>query len=459
MSKTSSQPLLAHASAGAAPPQYQPHPGPYYQTVPVTVRIEVQPKYRRSPLHRFVVAFLVAVGIWVVIKTIMVHHRHLGDGIPWDDQWDIPSDIAVDRCVSGASDDFPGNSAEATFDIPLSPETVLLVSRYRSHSFFGVGSSLSGSLHVTTSARLNNTARVVIHSLSNTRAKACLVKGTDGEAGVGLFSQGSWWTFHPDATFTKIDLVLPRAATALKLKGIVANLPNFSLDVGNLKGAVEFESATLKTSNAGIKVDSMTASRAQLRSSNARITANSFISSDLTISTSNAGISGTFNTSSTLNMRTSNAPITVNVGLENNHNTRPTTLVMRTSNNRLDAEVVLFTDARKGGDFGITGTTSNGILNIAVPGSPVDSALGLTARTSNAAAEVKLHGAYQGVFTVSTSNVSPKVTRLNETGDARHFEYSAVRGHGRGYVYSREANKELGRAIVTTSNAPVVLFV
>jgi hypothetical protein len=83
------------------------------------------------------------------------------------------------------------------------------------------------------------------------------------------------------------------------------------------------------------------------------------------------------------------------------------------------------------------------------------------ARTSNGAAEVKLHGAYQGMFMVTTSNFSPVVTRrLNETGDGRRIEYEGVRGrNARGHIYSREANKDLGRVTVTTSNAPAVLFV
>ncbi|KAJ7881688.1 hypothetical protein B0H13DRAFT_2345049 [Mycena leptocephala] len=80
-------------------------------------------------------------------------------------------------------------------------------------------------------------------------------------------------------------------------------------------------------------------------------------------------------------MTTSNAPITVTVGLE-----RPSSCAPAITD-RLDAKVTLVTDARKGGNFSVTGTTSNGPLAIAVPGSPVDSALSFMARTSNGAAE------------------------------------------------------------------------
>ncbi|KAF8206081.1 hypothetical protein K438DRAFT_1817805 [Mycena galopus ATCC 62051] len=460
MSKVSSQPLLVNASAGAGPPHYQPHPGMAYHTIPVNVNIHLEAQaygYRRSPLRRFCVAFLVAVSLWVLIKAIIMHH-HLGFG--HGTHWGTPSNLVVDQCVSGSALPMHGNSPDAVFDVPLSPETVLLVSRYQSSSFFGAGSSLSGSFDVSTSMQLDDKmGRIVVHSLHGTEVQVCLMTGTHGEIGVGLFNRGSWWPGY--GKFLKIDLMLPHARTPVQLKGIIAELPNFSLNVGNLADTVVFGSATFKTSNAAVRVESMTAGHAQLHSSNGRITADSFVSSDLDIKTSNAGISGTFNTSTTLHLTTSNAPITVTVGLENSPKTRRTTLMMRTSNNRIDANVSLFTDARKGGDFGITGTTSNGRVNIAVPASPIDSALDLTARTSNAAAELTLHRAYQGSLTVSTSNNYPEIKRLNEKEDGRQFEYSQMRGHGHGYVYAKgkEANKKLGNVVVKTSNAPVVLFV
>ncbi|KAJ7870001.1 hypothetical protein B0H13DRAFT_2350695 [Mycena leptocephala] len=170
-------------------------------------------------------------------------------------------------------------------------------------------------------------------------------------------------------------------------------------------------------------------------------------------------------TSGTLHLTTSNAPITVTVNLKgqsDNHYTRLPTLVMRTSNKFIDAKVNLFTNADKGGIFRVAGTTSNGPLTIEVPESPVESELSLTARTSNAAAEVTLHGAYQGSFLVKTSNFTPELKRLNASGDARHVEPEKVGDQGlQGYVYLEEANKKLGRVHVTTStsNVHAVLFV
>ncbi|KAJ7347586.1 hypothetical protein DFH08DRAFT_779756 [Mycena albidolilacea] len=463
MSKTSSQPLLVNVSPSAGLPPYQTYPTTYQTiNIPVSLHIEVQPPRPRPSLaRRFFIAFSVAVSIWVIIAS--VHHHGHGSGWYGRDDWDVPANMILEQCVRGGAS---SNSSHAIFEIPLNSDTVLLLSRYRSSSFFGAGSSVSGSLGITTSPRLNNTAKISVHSLHGADTKACLVTGPDGETGVGLFSKGAWFSPGRGTSFVKINVLLPRPKTPLELNGIVANLPNFSFDVGNLKDSVHFGSATFTTSNSPVNVKSLTADRARLHSSNGQITVDSLISPDLTVQTSNSGISGTFNTSGTLKITTSNAPIKANVNLESNDKNRPTEVHMCTSNHRLDVKVILVTDARAGGDFVVTGTTSNGPLAIAVPGSPADSTLSLTARTSNKPADVRLHGAYQGAFGVSTSNFKPEVKRVDEEGDGRHVEYEGVGGgrrggHGaiKGWVYEKDRNRELGNVTVRTSNAAAVLWV
>ncbi|KAJ7668697.1 hypothetical protein DFH06DRAFT_206431 [Mycena polygramma] len=464
MSK-SSQPLLMSVPAGANPP-------PYYQPVAyqaVPVQVEVHPYgYRRSPARRFFVAFFVAVGIYAAFKTLTVHHRHHRYRNPWGDRWEIPSDLLVEDCVSGSdwtisdaveTSSHGRNSERASFEIPLKPETVLLLSRYGSSS---PSSSLSGSLAVTTSTHLNNTAKITVNSFHDTdnleNVKVCLVTEADGKTGLGIFGKHSW-IGRRAATFIKINVALPRSENPLQLKGIVANLPHFFLNIGNLTDAVHFHSASFRTSNAGVKVKSLTADHATLHTSNAAIIANSLFSSDLDLRTSNGPISGTYNSSGRLHLTTSNALISVTVGLEGKNHTRPT-LLMRTSNARLDAKVTLFTKADKGGEYRVTGITSNGPLAITLPGSPVGSALELEARTSNKEAEVRLHGAYEGAFAVATSNFAPAVKRVDEDGDERNVDYESRAGRQvRGHVYLKERNRERGRVKLTTSNAPAVLYV
>jgi hypothetical protein len=202
MSKKSSQPLLVNVSPGARLPSYQTI------DIPVTLRLEVQPpRYRRSPVRRFFSAFFVAVGIWAVIKTLLVVHHH-GHGVSHQRQvmlsacsshsiqigwfgagdWDVPADLVLDQCVRGGA---LSTSSHAIFEIPLNPDTVLLLSRYRSSSFFGAGSSVSGTLDISTSPQLSHTAKISVHSLRDADTKVCLVTGPDGETGVGLFVRAS----------------------------------------------------------------------------------------------------------------------------------------------------------------------------------------------------------------------------------------------------------------------------
>jgi hypothetical protein len=141
-------------------------------------------------------------------------------------------------------------------------------------------------------------------------------------------------------------------------------------------------------------------------------------------------------------------------------------LCTHVSHSLLDAKVSLVTNAHSGGDFVVSGTTSNGRLAIAVPGSPAGSKLSLAARTSNEPAEVHLHNAYQGSFDISTSNFKPEVKQVDEKGDQRQIEYEGSGGGRRGgngavkgYVYEEEKNRELGNVVVRTSNAPAVLWI
>jgi hypothetical protein len=140
-----------------------------------------------------------------------------------------------------------------------------------------------------------------------------------------------------------------------------------------------------------------------------------------------------------------------------------TLLTSLCTHSRIAAKLHLLTAGHgRGGPFIVSGTTSNGALDLSVPTSPVGSELSLTARTSNEPAAVRLHGAYEGAFSVATSNFESKVRRVDEEGDGRQVEYEGVgsgRGETKGYVYAEERNRELGNVEVRTTNAPAVLWV
>ncbi|KAJ6537517.1 hypothetical protein DFH09DRAFT_1283521 [Mycena vulgaris] len=475
MSKQSSQPLLQGGPTGAGLPQYTHRPVAY-QVYPVSyqavsyqpIALPLRTEYRRSPLRRFIVSFLVAVGIFALLKAVVRHHRH---AIHWGQRWNIPANMVLDRCDGGSawavSDAAVlavdgGPAAESFFDISLRPDTVLVLARYTKASYFFGGTPLSGSLDITTSPRLNHTARIVVSSVhDNSNIKTCLMRGEDGQTGVGIFAGRG---FSGAKNSLKIRLILPQGTTPLQIKGLVADLPQFSVNVADLKDAVEFESVKLRTSNAAMHVKSLSARDAELRTSNSAIRADSLIGSSLILATSNGGISGTFNTSDSLTLSTSNGAIRVAVGLSSLSGTRETTLHMRTSNDRLDAKISLSAEGQ-GGRFGVVGTTSNGALGITVADADALGALALdlAARTSNARAEVALPRAYEGTFALATSGYSASVRRGDEGEDTRRIEYAHGRSGGRrvrGYIYEDEnGGKERGRVGVTTSNAPVVLVV
>ncbi|KAJ7435873.1 hypothetical protein FB451DRAFT_1379206 [Mycena latifolia] len=450
MAKESPQPLLFQGSTGPGLPTYTPH----YQTIVIPGRVEPV-RYRRSPLRRFIVAFLVAVGLFSVVKAIVRFHIH---PTHWRHRWDLPENMVIDRCTGGSAwavadaavlSDTPGafvSAAQATFEIPLNDDTVLVLSRHSKPSYFGSRTPLSGSLSVTTSSRLNNTARIVVtalhgpHKPKRTGLQACLMSGPDGEAGVGILTRRR---FSGDGTFVKVQLVLPDGAEPLHLKGLTTNLPNFSVDV------------SLRGSNGRVHVKSLLAGDAELHTSNGAISADALNATTLTLRTSNSGISGSYNTSGTLTLTTSNAPIDVSVGLASDDDSRATKVIMRTSNNRLTARITLATE----GDFGVIGTTSNGVLSITGASAPSGAALDLSARTSNARAEVTLPDTYEGAFTLHTSNHAPEVVERHKD-DGRTVEYQSKKNPTvKGWVYAEEKNRDLGRVMVMTSNAPVTLFV
>ncbi|KAK6995916.1 putative transmembrane protein [Favolaschia claudopus] len=426
---------------------------------------------RRSPLRRFALGFLLAFGIWASLKAI-ASSRPLSSYRPPCQvgySWVVPSSITLGQCLE--SDDSLSmldgtTSADAVFNIPLNADSTIHLSHQHLSRWFGSVSALSGTLHITSSSQLeNDKARIIIERGS--RVKACRLTGKNGETGVGLI-RGLTSSSSP----VKLTLVLPQTGTPLQLKGILVDLPNFALNIGDLKDVANFESAIFKTSNSPVIVESLTAEHTQLQTSNAHINIDNLVSSDLRIETSDGGISGTYNSSGTLHLTTSNAPIRVTVNLEHESSSTPPKVVMRTSNelrtSEIDAKVNLYatgddSNTTSPGTFTISALTSNGPLSLGVPTSPGNSALRLAARTSNRPAEVKLHSAYQGAFAVRTSNEEAGVHRV-DGGDGRKVELREGEGEGggkmvRGYVYMAEENRELGRVRVVSSNAPVDLYI
>ncbi|KAJ7624574.1 hypothetical protein FB45DRAFT_1030708 [Roridomyces roridus] len=445
----------------AAPPQYTHlyQPGPTsYQAIPLVPTT----RPRRSTLRRFLLAFFLAVVLGASaslcsrIMTLITQGKIFGGH-----RWGAPSGLKINQCVTGdawaiASADVsrPPHWTGTPFDLSLERDSILLVGSYPKRG-------LAGSLEVTTSPALNGTATVSIMTVEGSRdgdVRACGITGRAGEVGVGIFTRGWRWPWN--RTHLKIRLVLPETGMPV-LQGLTVDLPSFDLNIGNLGSKIWFDEVSLTTTNSPVRVKSLSAVRATLRTSNGAIKAESIVSQNLKVRTSNAPISGTYNSSSSLSLETSNAPINVDVGLTSD-DVKHTELYMRTSNNVLDARISLLTP---NGTFQTKARTSNGRLGLAFPAFGDDAALKLTARTSNAPAQVVLNPAYEGWFEGRTSGHQSLVVERSGSGsgeeeDVREIEYEGRERDGRraGYVYKGKEGRGRGRVEVRTSNAGIKLF-
>lgn len=130
----------------------------------------------------------------------------LADFLRWiqlrHDYPEIPSGIALDKCIEGedwlqglstrstemADADSLSSvrpfsySAETSFDLPISSDTLLLIAR----------GTMSGSVDIKTSSDIFDVAKVDIsmkyfRKEARQNAKACLVRRKSGENGVGIF--------------------------------------------------------------------------------------------------------------------------------------------------------------------------------------------------------------------------------------------------------------------------------
>ena len=106
--------------------------------------------------------------------------------------------------------------------------------------------------------------------------------------------------------------------------------------------------------------------------------------------------------------------------------------------------------------------TSNGRLDVSFPTSPIDSLLDFDGKTTNGVADVSLHAAYEGTFSLMSSG---SVAIDNEhatdpTGKGRYRTVSTTQKtrnsiEGQvfwGHEWDHHNSSETGKAVVKTSN-------
>ncbi|KAJ7478593.1 hypothetical protein B0H11DRAFT_2027937 [Mycena galericulata] len=505
-----STPLLTGASgSGVPPPAYVPREagptpiGAAQARYPVYEPVYPQP--RQSAARRFFLAFLTAFGIWLLVSALLgsiFDHSVVGGG---SDRWEYPAppDVISNDCATawlgGEKRNSPFRSfpysVEASLDVPLPRETLLLLSE---------GSLSAGNLKITTSQAVTGIARVhiTVHYYQQDvrdKARICLIDRKDGERGVGIFTPKYWRNpSRTDRLYFEVVLTLPQGFPTLYLNRLATDVNNFSHDLDSLKDIIHFGEISLKGSNGKISAQTLGAENATLTTSNAVVSADYLVAPSIAVRTSNGGISGSFNAVDSIVLRTSNGPINVQVALDVGDSKETKSITMSTTNDRLESNVALFTSTGTGGIFLVKADTINGRLKTVVSSAPLDSVLNVAATTSNSQASLQLPSTYEGGFELHTSNAVPSIKRLNpyEPDPAhkrrtRHVETEEVagsiehlrrriailerqmaldqdpvsaaetfkKGKTTGVAYWDKKNEHRGAATLTSSNGPVTLYI
>ncbi|KAI0043761.1 hypothetical protein FA95DRAFT_1609110 [Auriscalpium vulgare] len=209
-----------------------------------------------------------------------------------------------------------------------------------------------------------------------------------------------------------------------------------------------------------------------LNSTNGPIAIENIVAESLTAETTNGPITGKYNTTSHLRLVTSNSPIKVGVtASDDGKKGKPTTVNLHTTNSALQASMYLVANTTNGtgGVFSVEASTTNSPLKITILDAPPDSALHLTAHTTNEGAVVNLHPSYEGSITASTTNFAPSLRQLpfvqdpSGAGRPRGVELHNLRGRTAygsvWWVPSQHQEGKAGSVSVWTTNSPVKVTV
>ncbi|KAI0002406.1 hypothetical protein BJV74DRAFT_815652 [Russula compacta] len=425
-------------SSGPAPPPYTNYPTTsQYLVAPATLEPRGEPAGKR-----FIKAFLVAVFIWFVT----------GMSISVEVHRSIRSDGNVDDCAPWArvsGQEHPrlplfgsGAWSQARLNLSAGADALYLVAR---------GALASGNLYVSESHEGSDVSvRVFVHhrdAESLSRASVCRLRRDGGQMGVGIFTPLNrymlWPTRGRDLRFV-VEVGLPLSRGSVRyIPTFHADLPMFALAVDDLS-AFRFGDVALQSSNRPIKVEGV-------------------VANSLRIHSTNGGISGNINTTNSLTLVTTNSPISVRVGAENGESEKATEVLIQTTNALIEADISLKSNSSlgTGGMFGVHTHTTNAPINIVYHDSPVDSILNFDAHSTNAPVHATLHRAFEGAFSLQTTNsevvLDPSHNVEDPSGRGRRRVFSA-RSVSRQVVYGEiewlpsRSDSRAGSVDITTTN-------
>ncbi|KAH9965384.1 hypothetical protein BC827DRAFT_1126128 [Russula dissimulans] len=326
----------------------------------------------------------------------------------------------MDRCVSWTkvsgrerSRLGSGTWSWASVDLPTDADGLYLISR---------GARASGTLYVSESRAAEDVSVKVFvnHAGPETHASVCQLSQDGRQMGVGIFAPSNWhmipWLGRGSNLRFVVEVELPPSHGAVRyLPSFRADLPMFTFALDDLS-AFHFGNLALESSNSAINVEGV-------------------IANSVEVHTTNGGIRGAFNTSDDLTLVTTNMPISVRVGAANGGSKKPTDVLMRTTNAHIEADISLKSKSSSGtgGSFGVHAHATNGFIKIVYEDSPVGSVLNSDIRSTNAPVHVALHRAYEGTFSLRTTNSPASLDQL------RHVEDPSGRGRER-VLSSRSTN-------------------
>ncbi|KAG6813763.1 hypothetical protein H0H92_007715 [Tricholoma furcatifolium] len=436
----------------SAPPPYQ---AAQHQLPPQIILLPTVT--RQSPRQRFCSALFIALVVWFLVTALVQNQLQR---VPKGD-FPVPLDVNLAHCAVGEEDwsytPFPSlvdgpfwnkfpYSSSTEFELPLSYETLFLLAR---------GSQTQGRVNVITSNEVSDVVKVHVtvnyasKDIRDNAIKVCLLKQDQNAIGVGYFTR-PWYRWPSVQSAYEMTVVIP----ASEDPHVRRHIQNFKTDMNNAKHWL------------GDLQDSVTFSRISIKGSNAAIQAHSIFADTAVFRTSNGAITGSYNSSRSLTLRTSNAPIEVDIVVSNEKG-YVSDLAMNTSNGKIKSQVSLTSasenaSASENGRYMVTAATSNSALDVAFLSSPLASTLKVSAATSNGPALLAVPPAYEGQFSMTTSNGSPSIRRRDiqdpsGRGRARNVRTTSLgRNTLRGSVsWSNEEGP--GRIDLRTSNSPVVV--
>ncbi|KAI0688473.1 hypothetical protein BC835DRAFT_1372633 [Cytidiella melzeri] len=434
---------------------------PLYHVVPPS-----DPVLHTEPAgKRFFKAFVVAVLIWALFAALTGSMAEAGRyaGRPWQEHkdaataWPSHRDGKVLLCMKGPWVWQQERDAySVTLELNRTADALYMFTR---------GISTSGNVIIVQDQRRNELDTVHVDIVAKHMTPSwlhifavCALERREGEQGIGIFTPTRWTTNGRLPRFEfEVTIRLPRLSGdnhPLPIKSLETALPNFTHDIADLLGSVNFEKLSLHASDARIFSRSVNATQGLFK-------------------TSNAPIKGHYESHGNLTLQTSNEDVAVTVSMFNHDREVATVTQLETSNGQIKSAVNLFSasDSGKGGSFIVGGTTSNAGLALDVPILSADSQLALSAKTSNALAQVRVPDTYEGVFDLKTSNELANVhceRGDDPTGRGRGsvFWESGTERHRKGGVHWKDKAYHSiptfaadGSIFLRTSNALAALYI